>query len=416
MSDLQIGLLILGVLVIGGVVAFNWFQEKRFRQRGEHGFKRPEADVLLGGAEPRGHAADEQWEPRIEPQVEPRLDTTPPLDAEQDESVELPPKSEFSAGSQASPAPQTSPVPQAPPAPQASPVSQASPAPQTPAPAAARRAESITQSLPDASISYVSEIRSGEVIPASVLSSLETELQQSGCKFQLFGYDYHKQSWEPVSDAENWYTSVKVFIQLVDRGGSVTAQQVESIDMSMRKHANEVSGICEAPSTDEVLTKALSLEDFCLEVDIIVGLSVAARPGQVLHGTQLRALAESSGLILSANGVFVMPDEHGGALFTMDNQESKPFRLDELKSLTTRGVTFLLDVPRTANGVKVLNKMIVICKQFADSLDAMLCDDNRTMLNDTGLEKIRTQLRLTYEMMDKRGIPAGSGTARQLFS
>jgi ZipA, C-terminal FtsZ-binding domain len=395
MSDLQIGLLILGALVIGGVVAFNWFQQKRFHQRAEHGFKRPEADVLLGGAEPRGHAGDEQWEPRIEPQVEPRLDTTPPLVEEQEESVALPPTSELP------PTPQTAPAPQT---------------PQIPAPAPTGRAESITQALPDASISYVSEIRSGEVIPASVLSSLETELQQSGCKYQLFGYDYHKQSWEPVSDAENWYTSIKVFVQLVDRGGSVTAQQVESIDMSMRKHASEVSGICEAPSTDEVLTKALSLEDFCLEVDIIVGLSVAARPGQVLHGTQLRALAESSGLILGANGVFVMPDEHGGALFTMDNQESKPFRLDELKSLTTRGVTFLLDVPRTANGVKVLNKMIGICKQFADSLDAMLCDDNRTMLNDSGLEKIRTQLRLTYEMMDKRGIPAGSGTARQLFS
>ena len=373
MSDLQIGLMILGLLVIGGVVAFNWLQEKKFRQRADHGFKRPEADALLGAEEPRALAADKEWEPRIDPQLEPRLQTT---------------------------------------APEEEPAGQVQPPPTPPVQAGVSRADS----LPDTSISYVTEIRAGEVIPANVIGSLDSELKETGCKYQLFGYDYHKQSWEPVSDSENWYTSIKVFVQLVDRGGSVTAAQVESIDMLMRKHANEVSGICEAPSTDEVMTKALSLEDFCLEVDIIVGLSVAARPGQVLHGTQLRALAESSGLTLGSNGVFAMPDEHGGALFTMDNQESNPFNADELKNLTTRGVTFLLDVPRTANGIKVFNKMISICKQFSDSLDALLCDDNRTMLNDSGLEKIRNQLRSTYETMDRRAIPAGSATARQLFS
>ena len=46
----------------------------------------------------------------------------------------------------------------------------------------------------------------------------------------------------------------------------------------------------------------------------------------------------------------------------------------------------------------------------------MLCDDNRAMLNDSGLEKIRNQLRTIYEAMEQRGIPAGSETARQLFS
>jgi FtsZ-interacting cell division protein ZipA len=135
-----------------------------------------------------------------------------------------------------------------------------------------------------------------------------------------------------------------------------------------------------------------------------------------LHGTQLRALAESNGLKLDPTGVIVMPDGQGGTLFSMDNQESNPFRTDELKNLTTRSVTFLLDVPRTSDGIKVFNKMVAVCKQFADSLDAMLCDDNRAMLNDSGLEKIRNQLRTIYEAMEQRGIPAGSETARQLFS
>ncbi len=408
MSDLQIGLMILGLLVIGGVLAFNWLQEKKFRQRAEHGFKRPDADVLLGGGDSHTFGSDEQWEARIDPHLEPRF---------QDTSAE----DRVTAAEQAPPAPERrAAVPErqvaAPERQAAAPERQAAvleaPGAAKTSSAKAARAES----MPDAAIHYVAEIRAGEVIPAETIATLEAQLQQTGCKCQLYGYNYHTRSWERVSGPENWYTSVKVFVQLVDRGGTVTADQVESIAMLMRGQADEISGICEAPTTDEVMTRALSLEDFCLDVDIIVGLSVAARPGQVLHGTQLRALAESSGLQLGANGVFVMPDEQGGALFTMDNQESNPFNAAELKNLNTRGVTFLLDVPRTANGIKVLNRMIGVCKQFAESLDAVLCDDNRQILNDSGLEKIRNQLRSTYEAMDRRGIPAGSATARQLFS
>jgi len=369
MSDLQIGLLILGLFVIGSVVAFNWFQEKQFRQRVEHGFKRPEADVLLASDEARPRSDEDEVEQRIDPHLEPRFEDAPVEDEPDD-------------------------------------------APTAPATDKAARGAV----LPDALINYVAEIRAGEVLPASTIESLDTALRETGRKYLLFGYDYHKRAWEPVSGPDQWYTSIKVFVQLVDRGGAVTQEQLEHVAALVRKHAKESSAICEAPEIDEAMSRALGLDDFCLAVDIIVGLSVAARPGQVLHGTQLRALAESSGLKLGSSGVFVMPDAHGGTLFTMDNQESNPFHVDELKNLKTRSVTFLLDVPRTSDGIKVFNKMVTVCKQFADSLDAMLCDDNRAMLNDSGLEKIRNQLRTIYEAMDQRGIPAGSATARQLFS
>ena len=232
----------------------------------------------------------------------------------------------------------------------------------------------------------------------------------------MLGYDYQKRDWEPLADPDHWYTSVRVYIQLVDRSGPITQEQLEEIEQIIRRHADAMSGICEAPEIDEAMSRALSLDDFCEEVDVIVGLSVAARQGQVLHGTQLRALAEANGLRLGTSGVFMLPDGQGGTLFTMDNQESNQFRADSLRSLTTRGVTFLLDVPRTANGVKAFNKMAAVAKQFAESLDAILCDDNRAMLNESGLDKIRNQLRLIYDAMEQRGIPAGGDTARQLFS
>ncbi len=86
MSDLQIGLAVLGVLLVAAVVAFNWWQERQFRQRGEDAFPGRHDDVLLGHSATRsaaatasapvqGHALDEpRIEPSMEPSMEPRLD------------------------------------------------------------------------------------------------------------------------------------------------------------------------------------------------------------------------------------------------------------------------------------------------------------------------------------------------------
>ena len=366
MSDLQIGLLILGLFIVGCVIAFNWIQERQFHQRSEQGFNRPSADLLL---DPKtNQRTSEELEERIDPSFEPQFE----------ENRATADRAEQQA---------------------AQPVDTGS-----------------DDSVVDDSIGYVAEIRSGEVIPAATISGLTQTLTGIERKTQLFGYDHHTRKWAPVFDPDHEYTAIRVFVQLVDRTGAVTREELERVAALLSEQANAISAIAELPDIDHALSNAATLDEFCVDVDVIVGLSVIARAGQVLHGTQLRALAESNGLELDSNGVFILYGANGEALFTMDNQESKPFRAEQLKELVTQGVTFLLDVPRTGDGLKVFNKMVTTCRQFAESLDGTLCDDNRVMLNDTGLEKIRNKLRSIYETMEQRGIPAGSESARNLFS
>ena len=53
MSDLQIGLLAVGVLVVAGIFAYNAAQERRARRTAEQAFRSAHADVLMEGAEQR---------------------------------------------------------------------------------------------------------------------------------------------------------------------------------------------------------------------------------------------------------------------------------------------------------------------------------------------------------------------------
>ncbi len=66
MSDLQIALGTIGILVVGGVYVFNAWQERKLRQRLERAFGSDRDDVLLNS---KGGTVAEPSGPRIEPRI-----------------------------------------------------------------------------------------------------------------------------------------------------------------------------------------------------------------------------------------------------------------------------------------------------------------------------------------------------------
>lgn len=361
MSDLQIGLALLGVLVVAGVLAFNWWQERQFRRRAEMTFSSRHDDILLD--QPVATSAVPAPQRRTdEPRIEPQLDAAP--EPTRSYSAEVPAETD----------------------------------------------------LPQSEIDYIVEVRAGELIAPEKLMELRQSVGSLPRRVTFSGFDYRSKSWEPLVLDGPRYTSVHVALQLVDRSGPVSSEQLQRFGESVRAAVHEMAAIAELPDFAPLIKKAAELDDFCEQVDVMVGINVIARTGQVFHGTKIRALAEAAGLELQPGGVFHFNDDRGNALFSLDNQEPASFLIDQIRNLTTPGITFLLDVPRVANGLKVFDRMVAMSRSFADSLDGMLADDNRVLLNDAGLDKIRTQLRAIYDVMEQRGIQAGSPVALRLFS
>ena len=178
----------------------------------------------------------------------------------------------------------------------------------------------------------------------------------------------------------------------------------------------DCKGAAAALDLDAIEARARELDTFCGDVDIAIGLSVVARTGQQFQGTTIRALAESSGLQLKADGQFHFEDADGVPQFTLDNQDAEPFFPDSMRNLSTTGITFLLDVPRASGAVSSFDRMVQITKKFATTLDGIIVDDNRQPLNDKGLDAIRRHLAGVYVAMENAGIPAGSPLAMRLFS
>ncbi len=79
MSDLQIGLIALGVVLIGLVLAFNWWQDRRARQRMQAHFPEGEHDPLLGAA--GGSASGSRREPGMTVAAEDAEEADPTCEA-----------------------------------------------------------------------------------------------------------------------------------------------------------------------------------------------------------------------------------------------------------------------------------------------------------------------------------------------
>ena len=63
MSDLQISLIIIGMIVIVGVVIFNWLQQHRYRRKVQAAFDHEHSDIVLNTQD------SEDTTQRIEPKV-----------------------------------------------------------------------------------------------------------------------------------------------------------------------------------------------------------------------------------------------------------------------------------------------------------------------------------------------------------
>ena len=96
MSELQIGLLAIGVLVVAGVLGYNRIQERAARRAAEKAFRSDHADVLLDPQAARGAAADRHADPGSPPVAGPQPAAAEAAMAEPDAAIDY--VVEFSSG------------------------------------------------------------------------------------------------------------------------------------------------------------------------------------------------------------------------------------------------------------------------------------------------------------------------------
>ncbi|NOT16520.1 MAG: hypothetical protein HOP20_00455 [Sulfuriferula sp.] len=366
MNSLQISLIVLAIVVLAAILFYNWYQEHKYRKQSQAMFKARE-DVLF---EPHS-ATDNPPVERIEPSVAPVLS-----EADMPSSI----------------APISEPVP-------------AVPAPTLPA------------APTDAQLEYAITIHTVDAIPSVVFAPLLAHEQDDVKPVRWLGYVDNLAMWVEISPwREQTYTDIVVAVQLADRAGAVSEAQLSAVTQTAHELASRFNGIASAPDVTAALSDAAALDQFCVEVDVLIGLNIVSHDGRSFAGVNIADAAQQAGLTLNSAGVYQRRNEADEVVYALCNHENMPFSSDVMANLQTHGITLMFEVPRVADGVLAFAELAQFAQQLAQHLDGKLVDDNIRPLSPAGLEKIQTHLTQIYQRMENQGIPAGGRRALRLFN
>ena len=398
-SNLQLGLIVAGVLLVLGVILYNHWQERRVRRRIESAF-RPTEDKEPTRVEPTLGSAprsDETVAPRANRVMSPSPATTsrptpasestfvPPMDVIEHDDVDTAARTDESTVA-------------------------------TTHAAADVAAETQYSGLqPDPDIESILTLELDGSIPAGAIGVGFTA--HLGKPVHWFGRRDAGAPWQLLAaDTPATFVEVIATLLLADRNGAASKSQVEAFQRLALDVASGIGARVSGPDIESEVNRAESLDRLCADVDVQIGLTVVKPEPNAIAGTRLRGVAEASGFRLAPGGRFEYIHEDTGTVeYFLQNVRNEPFTADSLRATTTPGVVFVLDVPRVADPVRTFDRMKLVAKRMSTTLGAVLVDDNRRTLDDAALTGIRAQVEAAAVALKRVHIEPGSPRALALF-
>jgi FtsZ-interacting cell division protein ZipA len=284
-------------------------------------------------------------------------------------------------------------------------------------------AESVTNLLDDscallnARSDFIIELRLAEPSHAAVLDGLWQRKFDFRKPVQVCGQTLTTQRWErAIAESQVLYARFRVALQLVDRSGAISEAKLADFRDLVIGVAGHIKADATVPDIRETYHHAVEMDAFCAEVDQMVGVNLVPPKGRLLLGGRIAQATAMMGMTLEADGAFHLMDAQGQSLFSLINQDNRPFQHLSLDTTSTAGITLLLDVPRTDDPSHQFDRMIEVAYALAKELQLYVVDDHRVTLNDKGLTLIRERINDVELKMCAKGITPGSTQARRLFS
>lgn len=230
MSDLQIGLILLGVVLILLVLLFNWWQDRRVRRQMQEQFPEREDDPLLGPGTPAVMPA--RREPGFGPAAAVAAPSSSSAADDNDDPIEVDPTTEV-----------------------------------------------------------VIDIGFANPVPSDQLHAATQGIRRAGSKpVRLFAEKEGGGHRARLRPDEN-YVSMQLAVLLANRSGPLSEIEWSELWTVAQGIAERFDGSMEGPEQNEVVELARRLDAACAELDAMVGLALQL-PGALPAGDVGRALEE----------------------------------------------------------------------------------------------------------------------------
>lgn len=405
MSTLQISLAVVGVVLLGLIVAYNAWNNRR------HAPKRADRD------EQQRQGAEDAA--RFEPALD-GLDVTN-LPAQQRQSMAAQPEmvqeslldlgAEPQGDAAAMPELQTG----------ATPADRAMAAPdavEAPAMAGAKPVPSTERKLAlDGLIDAMAPIHLEQLISGDAALQIQPTTRRAGSKpFRIEGLNEASREWETVRAGQR-YSAFQAGVQLANRTGALNEIEFSEFAAKAQHFADALGASLELPDMLHEVGRARELDLFASEHDAQLSFMLRARTAAWSPG-YVRQHAGQLGFVMSnMPGRMVLPSPVPGnyplLVLGFDAQAAQAADLDRT---AFHEVALSLDVPQVPRAEQPFARLREVAQALCEAMDGVLCDQNGSPLHPQVLEPIAADLEQLYDQLDQRELSAGSMLARRLFN
>lgn len=219
-----------------------------------------------------------------------------------------------------------------------------------------------------------------------------------------------------IPESPATYREMKIAVQLADRNGAISDTRLTDFRELLGDIGRMLEADMVLPVADTAVERALELDKFCASVDQIIGINIFPDSQHGILGSEIARVMQRTGMSLQADGTFHLFDDNGATLFTLGASDGKPFQHHTLEQMRVTSLTLLLDIPRVTQPVKRFDEMILLANEVAPLLRAALVDDQRVTLGDAAIAQIRAQVESVEARMLAGGLTPGSEQALRLFN
>jgi FtsZ-interacting cell division protein ZipA len=198
------------------------------------------------------------------------------------------------------------------------------------------------------------------------------------------------------------YVALRAGLLMANRHGPLNAMEFSDFGNLMTTLAQQLD--CDASVADmpTILNRAREVDRRCAELDAQLGINI--RTSSPTSPAMLGAVAAEHSLVERGGSRFARLDEAGATLFTLSFGEQ------------TDRLSMLLDVPRAPANSRPWQLMLSCAMSLAQRLEGELVDDAGKPLPDQVWPQIEEQLRQRYWALEGAGIVPGSSRALRLFN
>jgi len=159
--------------------------------------------------------------------------------------------------------------------------------------------------LQDETINYRVQLHPSETVGLAALIDAIQRQGDFGKRVHWLGMNSLTGGWEEVGQGSaKEYLNIAATLQLADRTGPVSDSDLAAFCSQVQTVADELVAVAEFPKRQPALALAAALDQFCADVDVLIGANIITQNGVAFAATKVRAMAEAAGMKLQPDARF----------------------------------------------------------------------------------------------------------------